>query len=120
PTVSVIVPARDEEARIETTLRRLLAQECVNLEVIAVDDRSRDQTGTIAQRLAVEDTRIKPVRIDALPEGWLGKCFACQTGSEHATGDWLLFTDGDVWLQPEVISRAIRAAKNESVHHVGV
>lgn len=47
PTVSVMVPARDEEARIETTIRRLLAQRGMNLHIIAVDDRSRDRTGAI-------------------------------------------------------------------------
>ncbi len=118
PSVSVIVPARDEEARIETSLRRLLAQNGVKLQVVAVDDRSRDQTGAIMQKLAGEDARIKPVRIDALPERWLGKCYACHTGAKQATGEWLLFSDGDVWLQPDVIRRAVRAGVRESADHV--
>src|SRR5262245_11877234 len=60
PGVSVVLAARDEEARIETTVRRLLAQESVELEVIAVDDRSTDRTGPILRRLADTDPRVKP------------------------------------------------------------
>jgi hypothetical protein len=118
PKVSVIVAARDEAARIETTVRRLLAQQGVNLEVIAVDDRSHDGTAAILERLAAEDRRLRVVRIDVLPEGWLGKCHACHVASGIATGDWLLFTDGDVWLAPDVIARAVRAAEAERADHV--
>lgn len=83
---SVIVAARDEEARIEETVRRLLAQRGVELELIVVDDRSTDRTGEILARLAQEDSRLRVVRIDALPEGWLGKCHACHIGAQVAQG----------------------------------
>jgi hypothetical protein len=116
--VSVVLAARDEEARIEQTVRRLLAQQHVALELIAVDDRSRDRTGEILQRLALEDTRLRVLRVEALPEGWLGKCHACHRGASVATGDWILFTDADCWLKPDVIARALRVAQREGVEHI--
>jgi len=74
-------------------VRRLLAQEGVDLEVVAVNDRSRDATGPILERVAAADPRLKPVHLDSLPDGWLGKCLACHRGGLAAAGDWLLFTD---------------------------
>src|SRR5688572_20400095 len=105
---SVIVAARDEEARIEQTIRNLFAQRGVELEIIVVDDRSADRTAEILQRLAAEDSRLQVKRVTALPEGWLGKCHACHLGASAATGEWILFTDADCWLQPDVIARALR------------
>ena len=78
---SVVIAARDEEARIEQTLRHLLAQRGVEAEVIVVDDRSTDRTGEILRRLAKEDARLQVQRVDVLPEGWLGKCHACHVGA---------------------------------------
>src|SRR5262245_51471824 len=109
PCVSVVIAARDEQGRIETTVRRLLAQEGVRLEVIAVDDRSTDRTGEILRRVAAADPRLKVLRVDALPEGWLGKCHASHLGAQSVTGEWLLFTDGDIWMKPDIIARAVGA-----------
>jgi glycosyltransferase involved in cell wall biosynthesis len=118
PRVSVVIAARDEQGRIETTVRRLLAQEGVALEVIAVDDRSTDRTGEILRRVAALDSRLQVLRVEALPEGWLGKCHACHLGAQGATGEWLLFTDGDIWMKPDVIARAVGAARAAGVDHV--
>lgn len=117
---SVVIAARDEEARIEQTVRRLLAQTGVELELIVVDDRSKDRTAEILQRLAQEDSRVKAMRVDVLPEGWLGKCHACHVGASAATGDWILFTDADCWLKPDMIERALRQAERESVDHIAL
>src|SRR5687767_7315866 len=68
---SVIVAARDEEARLEGTVRHLLAQQHVALELIVVDDRSTDATGDILRRLEAEDTRVRATRVEQLPDGWL-------------------------------------------------
>src|SRR5262245_35697467 len=116
PRVSVVIAARDEERRIETTVRGLLAQEDVDLEVIAVDDRSTDGTGEILRRVGAADRRLTVVRVDELPDGWLGKCHALHVGAQRVTSEWLLFTDGDVWMKPDVVARAIAAA--ERVDHV--
>ncbi len=115
---SVIVAARDEEARIEETIRRLLAQRGVQLELIVVDDRSRDRTPQILEQMSRKDARLKVLRIDQLPEGWLGKCHACHVGAGTATGEWILFTDADCWSKPDVLLRALRTAEHEQVDHV--
>jgi cellulose synthase/poly-beta-1,6-N-acetylglucosamine synthase-like glycosyltransferase len=115
---SVIIAARDEEARIETTIRHLLAQRGVETELIVVDDRSEDRTGEILTRLAKEDARLKVRRVEVLPEGWLGKCHACHIGASTATGDWILFTDADCWLKPDVIERSLLLAQREGADHV--
>ncbi len=115
---SVIIAARDEETRIEQTIRHLFAQRGVELEIIVVDDRSADRTPEILQRLSAEDSRLQVKRVLALPEGWLGKCHACHVGAGAATGDWILFTDADCWLQPDVIARALRIAARESADHI--
>jgi cellulose synthase/poly-beta-1,6-N-acetylglucosamine synthase-like glycosyltransferase len=61
---------------------------------------------------------VKVKRVNVLPDGWLGKCHACNLGANAATGDWLLFTDADCWLQPDVIVRALRAAERDAADHV--
>ena len=118
PRVSVVLAARDEEARVEQTLRHILAQEHIDLEVIPVSDRARDGTDRILKQLALEDSRVHPKRVNVLPERWLGKCYACHVGASSATGDWILFTDADCWLKPDVIARAIAIAERENVDHV--
>jgi len=118
PTVTAIVPARDEAERIEGTLRGLLASRDVDLRVIVVDDRSSDGTGAIVARMASTDPRVELVRVDALPAGWLGKPHACQRGAERAQTDWILFTDGDIHMTPDLVARAIAAARVERVEHV--
>ena len=115
---SVVIAARDEEARIEKTIRHLLAQRGVDADFIVVDDRSTDRTSEILQRLAKEDARVQVKRVDVLPEGWLGKCHACHVGASAATGDWILFTDADCWLKPDVIARALRVAERDQADHV--
>ena len=118
--VSVVIAARDEEARIEGTLRHLLAQRGVDAEVIVVDDRSTDRTNEVLKRIAREDARVKVKRVEALPEGWLGKCHACHVGASVATGDWILFTDADCWLKPDVIARALQVAERDGADHISM
>ena len=114
---SVVLAARDEEARVSGTIRRLLGQTGVLVEVIVADDRSTDRTREILDGLAAEDPRLRVRRVDTLPDGWLGKCHACHLGAGMATGEWLLFTDADCWLKPDVVERALRLAARERVEH---
>ena len=71
----------------------MLALDYPHYEVIAVDDRSEDATGAILQAAAKNDARLKPVRVDSLPPGWLGKPHALEKAYERSTGDWLVFTE---------------------------
>jgi glycosyltransferase involved in cell wall biosynthesis len=115
---SIVVAARDEEARIGETVRRLLEQRGVELELIVVNDRSRDRTGEILEGWAREDSRLRVVTLEVLPEGWLGKCHACHVGAQAARGDWILFTDADCWSKPDLLGRALRVAAREQADHV--
>jgi len=117
---SVVIAARDEESRIEQTVIRLLAQQGVELEIIVVDDRSTDKTGEIVRKLAEQDSRVRLRRIDSLPEGWLGKCHACHVGASIGTGDWILFTDADCWLKPDVLARALSIAQRNNIDHIAL
>lgn len=112
PFVSIIVPARNEENNIEACVKSLLAQDYPNFEVIAVDDNSEDATGTILERLARRDTRLKLLHLKELPEGWAGKPHAMQMGSEAISpnSSWLLFTDADTYHQPQALRLAIASA----------
>lgn len=118
--VSIVVAARDEAAHVEEAARSLLAQRGVELEVIIVDDRSTDGTGPILDRLAGELPGLRVLHIDALPAGWLGKCHALHRGSQLATGDWLLFADGDVQMAPDLVARAVALAESRSAAHVAL
>ncbi|HTR02770.1 MAG TPA: glycosyltransferase family A protein [Thermoanaerobaculia bacterium] len=107
PLVSAIVPARDEARGIEAAVRSHLAQSYPNLEVIVVDDRSTDATGTILANLAREDARLTVVSGVEPPEGWLGKPHALHQGAARARGDLLLFADADVRFAPAAVAEAV-------------
>ncbi len=121
PHVTVIVPARDEADTIEATLRSLLAQTGIRLQIIAVDDRSVDGTGEKMDALAREaiagTQSFETIHVRELPPGWLGKPHALARGVEQARAPWLLFTDGDVLFAPEALHLALGAAIRENVDH---
>jgi len=121
PRVSIIVPARNESEAIESALVQLLALDYDNYEVIAVDDRSTDETGAIMDLVAAAPLtrgRLKIIHVKELPPGWLGKTHAMWSAGRQATGDWLLFTDGDVLFKPDTLRRAIAYGEAEPADHV--
>jgi glycosyltransferase involved in cell wall biosynthesis/predicted outer membrane lipoprotein len=121
PRVSIIVPARNEEAHIRETLIRLLSLEYSNYEVIAVNDRSTDGTGPIMDEIAARPeshSKLRVIHVAQLPQGWLGKTHAMWSAGKQATGDWLLFTDADVLFKPDTLRRAIAYAEVEKADHV--
>lgn len=118
PTVSVVVPARDEAPRIEHALRSLARLDYPALEVIVVDDRSGDGTAEIVDRVAAEETCVEALHVSHLPEGWLGKCHAMHVGARRASGELLVFTDGDVVFDPETIRLAVRYAVAAKLDHL--
>jgi chlorobactene glucosyltransferase len=107
--VSVIIPARNESAAIETVVRSILASRYRPFELLVVDDRSTDDTAAIVERLAAEDARLRLVRGAPLPDGWYGKPWACEQGAGAAGGELLLFTDADTRHEPELLGRAVAA-----------
>jgi len=118
PSVSVVIAARDEAARIEQSVRWLLAQEGVELDLTIVDDRSTDATPKILERLAGEFDSLRVIRVDVLPAGWLGKCHALSRGAENARGEWLLFADGDIHMSVDLVGRAIATARADKADHL--
>jgi chlorobactene glucosyltransferase len=113
PLISVMVPARDEEANIETCLRSLTSQDYPNFEILVIDDHSSDNTGAIVRRLAAEDSRIRLFQSEPLPEGWAGKPFACYQLARQAGGSWFLFVDADTVHAPHML-RSVLALAVES------
>lgn len=118
PVLSVIVPARNEQAALESAARSLLATDYPALELVLVDDRSDDATGEIIDRLAAEDRRVRAVHVSELPEGWLGKVHALKCGVEASGGALLLLTDADVHFAPDALGRAVAYLQAEGLDHV--
>jgi glycosyltransferase involved in cell wall biosynthesis len=106
PTVSVIVPARNEEASLADCLRSLVAQTNVNFELIVIDDHSTDRTSEIAASFP----GVQIIEAGPLPEGWTGKNNAVSTGARQARGEWLLFTDADTIHLPGSLAAALKEA----------
>ena len=146
PRVSIIVAARDEARRIAAAANTLLSQDYPRYEVVAVDDRSTDGTGAILDRLAEgravrstdataasegsggggggggggEGPALRVLHVTELPAGWLGKNHALHRGAELARGELLLFTDADVLMRPDALSRAVALLEREGVDHLAV
>jgi glycosyltransferase involved in cell wall biosynthesis len=118
PRVSIIIPARNEERNLEEALRSILALDYDNLEIDVVDDRSTDRTGEILDRMAAADPRLRIVHVHELPPGWLGKNHALWLGAEKATGDYLLFTDADVVMEPSTLRRAAGLMVADRLDHL--
>jgi len=115
PRVTVLVPAKDEQERIEACLRSVLAQDYPNFDVVVIDDRSADDTAAIVARIASSDPRVHVVHVGPgeLPPGWGGKNHALHRGVAMAragSSAWLLFVDADVQLEPDALRSAMAVA----------
>lgn len=114
PSVSVIVPARNEENNLEKCLFSLQQQDYPNLEFIIVDDCSIDKTRNIIKKYVKNDSRFKIVELDVQEPNWAGKNWACYSGYLISTGKYLLFTDADTEHSTNSISTSISyLRKNE-------
>jgi glycosyltransferase involved in cell wall biosynthesis len=109
PAVSVIVPARNEEACLGACLQSLVDQGNVSLEIMVVDDHSTDRTREIANSFAGRGVRA--IYAGPLAAGWTGKNNAVTTGAKAACGEWLLFTDADTVHLPGSLARSVAEAK---------
>jgi chlorobactene glucosyltransferase len=110
PRACILIPAKDEGERIRECLRSALNQTYANFHVIAIDDRSTDETGRIMDEVAAQDARLTVVHIrdGELPAGWTGKCNALHTSVGRAEGEWLLFVDSDVVLAPDALATTLQ------------
>ena len=109
--VSVLIPARNEELNIAPLLRDLQQQDYANLEILVFDDQSTDNTNEIVKQFMDHDSRIKLMKSTVLPNGWLGKNYACHEMSKQAKGKYFLFLDADVRLNRDIIIRSIAKAE---------
>jgi 4,4'-diaponeurosporenoate glycosyltransferase len=99
---SVVIPARDEETRLPHLLASLAKSDLQPLEVLVVDDGSRDNTAAVARAGGARVIAAPP-----LPEGWTGKCWACSLGAQQARGEVIVFLDADVTLATDALARVV-------------
>ena len=114
--ISIIVPAYNIEAPLPRCLNSLLAQEYSNLEIIVVNDGSKDDTGAVMDAYAAKDSRIKAIHKE---NG--GVTSARLRGVAEATGEWIGFCDGDDFVEPDMYARLMKNAAdhNAQISHCG-
>jgi GT2 family glycosyltransferase len=120
PFLSIIFAARDEAEKLPAALATLLDQNYPRYEVIAVDDRSQDQTPEILREFQRINQNLKVIHLEELPSGWLGKPHALVAGFEQSRGEWLVFTDADVHFAPDVLRRAVALAEERQWDHLSL
>ena len=111
PEVSIIVPARNEEACLRECLDSLRSQRDVCFEILVVDDGSTDRTRHIAESFS----EVTVIAANPLPRGWSGKSNACLTGAKRSRGKWLLFTDADTVHAPGALASALQESHSFDV-----
>ncbi len=109
PFISILVPARNEEHNIEACVVSLLSQDYPDYEVIVLDDHSKDDTLDILQRISRKNSRLRVLNGSPLPEGWLGKHWACHQLYQASSGEFLLFTDADTIHAADMLKASISA-----------
>ncbi len=113
PLVSILIPARDEERNIGACVQSLLAQDYPSFEVLVLDDQSSDGTRSILDTLALHQPRLRVLTGAQLPEGLLGKSWACSQLAQQARGELLLFTDADTSFEPDALKAIVTAQIGE-------
>jgi chlorobactene glucosyltransferase len=120
PRISVLVPARNEEATIGPCVSSLLAQDYPNFQVIVINDNSTDGTAAILSKLRQGDSRLKVISGQPLPPEWLGKHWACHHLYQAADGELLLFTDADTVHTPDTLRCATAALLQERADMISI
>ena len=112
--VSVLIPARNEETKIGLSLAALVLQRYTPMEILVLDDDSGDNTLEIIRSFEQRDHRIRVIQGKELPDGWIGKNWACHQLFNEAKGDYLLFMDADTILAPGAITASMHQSKGQS------
>jgi chlorobactene glucosyltransferase len=113
PRLSVLVPARNEELRLRPCISTLSDSDFPILEILILDDHSTDGTAALVQQRAKGDPRIRLISGQPLPEGWVGKPWACHQLAQQAKGDYLLFVDADTRFSDITLSQAVHLAHEQ-------
>lgn len=111
--VSIVVASYNEVHRIGPCLEGLVAQGAVVREILVVDSSSTDGTAELVQAAMARDARIRLLRDEPLPPGWVGKVWALQHGLQHATAEWVLGIDADTEPHPDLAGGALAAAESQ-------
>ncbi|EGW40908.1 glycosyltransferase [Desulfosporosinus sp. OT] len=120
PSLSVIIPACNEEESIRQAISQLLDQDYADLEVLVVNDRSTDHTAVILEELKIKYPQLKVVTITDVPTQWLGKNHAVYQGVKQATGEWLLITDADVMFSPGSLKTTVSYSLENKLDHLTI
>ncbi len=120
PSVSILIPARNEEGNIGNLLGQLASFEYNKLEIIVCNDHSTDKTESIIKEWAKTKPNIKLINGKELPKGWLGKNYACHQLAQAATGDIMLFLDADVSVRKDLLNRSINHLKKYNLHLLSI
>ena len=115
PAVTVVIPACNEAPHIEAAMQSLLDLDYPDLQILAINDRSTDDTGHILERLAEHARHLEVIHIEALPEGWLGKLYAMHVGAQAARGDSVVYADADVAFSRGALRDAVALAEDEGL-----
>lgn len=115
PLISVLIPARNEQLNIGNILHDLINQDYKNIEIIVCNDHSEDDTQKVIESFINCDQRVQVFDAQPLPEGWLGKNWACHQLSQKAKGTFFLFVDSDVRMDPDLLSTTLQYHKNQKV-----
>ncbi|HEX8319849.1 glycosyltransferase family 2 protein [Longimicrobium sp.] len=113
PVVSILVPARNEEANLRALLPALLRLDYPKLEILVLDDGSDDDTAAVVQEHAsIGGARLRLLPGRPPPPGWMGKSWACHQLAAAASGEVLVFCDADVLPLPTALERTIAAMQS--------
>ncbi len=112
--VSVLIPARNEETKIGLSLAALVLQRYAPMEILVLDDDSGDNTLEVIRSFEQRDDRIRVIQGEELPDGWIGKNWACHQLYNKAKGDHLLFMDADTILAPGAITASMHQSRSQS------
>lgn len=120
PSVAIIIAVRNEEERLKEALTSVCNLEYNNYRILVINDRSTDDTSIILDKIKSAYNNIEVIKIDTLPEGWLGKNHALYTGYKNADEEYLLFTDADIVYKKDVLTKSMDYVVANKLDHLTI